>query len=959
MISEEPAMSGYFDFAMSQNKIREEAQAFSMIRDTMVGGRYSYSIDEDDPIISFYDKDYDYDLSLTRDQIEQGYTAGDKGPSYGITQLPKRYYVPDDIDNPLRDGGLISPFRTESAQEARAYANYLDVQFKGTATDPKKESNMASQAFSNIGKGFSASMGAPIGKDYVVDLKQEYLGQVTDDYLEKDLLANIGFAGLASSDSARVRDVTGRGLGTREFSQSKSLLGDVSSLKTFQEIKDKQARKEELKNLRQGENPLPRIPPNPLVRYDSPAPDRSALLQQFLRAGQPSIYPEAYESFNKGGEAKQNLSNQINNAMPTSKFPSFSDVAENPDKYLKDPNSVKTAEETMQVFDHNKQILEMARLLPKPRQNTAVLGGVQGDVKKVTASGPAGFVDRPPEQLNEATTVADDVPLDVSEGTFIINAAAVEHAGSEDIKNMLLEAMQIAKRQGLDTPENVNTLDIENAVSLLVSRGEVVVPPLLAKVIGYDRLNKINNRGKKEVKKRLKENGQSPEAEAISPQPVNPAEGTAMAKGGESFIQRAYKTIPTNVRLLFEYLAGAESPITEKNFTEAELREMATAIEKQRGKNVDRETQLREMVKSNKPYKKLEQPKGLETLAEFFGTDYEPIYVDFKGDFVDHNFVKEIESNPKFKNGVMESAKNALESYETTRDTVTVGGKNYYRDDVYYPLPGYEGFVKNLQDPRYQVQTTLGEFKAKDTKDFTGYNITDEYNFNQGELGYDSNEDITLMDVWAERDRPQMMAELMARYLRPEGVRPVNINLERAQQPDAPTMTLGGSVSGQGSSGPKETNANLSAEVQGDSFIARPQVNYSKQKTTQEYPDGVIVNEKGKSIGFAMDGQMFLSDDKSIRAGFERQTTNTKGRVNLPEQYGGETIQFGEGSKMKRYSMGATFGPFDVDISKTQLPGSEDVKGGSVRYRFSENGDVTLEAMDDGRSGLINLNYRF
>jgi hypothetical protein len=104
---------------------------------------------------------------------------------------------------------------------------------------------------------------------------------------------------------------------------------------------------------------------------------------------------------------------------------------------------------------------------------------------------------------------------------------------------------------------------------------------------------------------------------------------------------------------------------------------------------------------------------------------------------------------------------------------------------------------------------------------------------------------------------------------------------------------------------------------------------------------------------------MFLKDDKSLRAGFERQASNSEGRVNLPAEYGGETIEFGGGSKMKRYNMGATFGPVDVDLSKTQVPNGDDVMGGSVRYRFSENGDVTLEATDDGRSGRIGLNYRF
>jgi hypothetical protein len=122
----------------------------------------------------------------------------------------------------------------------------------------------------------------------------------------------------------------------------------------------------------------------------------------------------------------------------------------------------------------------------------------------VAAQPPTGFVERPPSQVSEAATVADDKPMSVPEGTFVINAAAVEFAGEDDIKKMILDAYTKARQQG--------TFDVdrplyEKAVDVAVSRGEVIVPPALAKIIGYDRLEKINNRGKKETSKRIKENG--------------------------------------------------------------------------------------------------------------------------------------------------------------------------------------------------------------------------------------------------------------------------------------------------------------------------------------------------------------------------------------------------------------------------------------------------------------------
>ena len=115
----------------------------------------------------------------------------------------------------------------------------------------------------------------------------------------------------------------------------------------------------------------------------------------------------------------------------------------------------------------------------------------------------AGFVAGPPENFTERETVADDQNGAVPEGTFVINAAAVEYAGSNDIRKMILDAYSTAREKGLDIGR-VDRKLYEGTVDVALSKGEVVVPPDLAKIIGYDRLEKINNRGKKEVSRRQK-----------------------------------------------------------------------------------------------------------------------------------------------------------------------------------------------------------------------------------------------------------------------------------------------------------------------------------------------------------------------------------------------------------------------------------------------------------------------
>jgi hypothetical protein len=595
------------------------------------------------------------DYSMTREMIETGYrTVGFQGlmepakigPKAAI-DFPEEYYRSTFLS---REKQLRASKRMTDV-EAQAYADYLGLSVEIEKRE-EPSGNVVERALETVARSFadqiSARLGAPAATPYVAGLREDYLGKVTDDYALTDFIGNVigmNVPGGAEVDTALSEDITGRGMGKRISQIGTSTFGDTSVIGTPQEIEQMwvDARAEaDAERARGRDGPTETTTFSPVgAALTRP---RSRLLRSFLGVAGPRIYPLFYR---EGGVVQ------------------------------KKAVGGETLDQQMQ-------------------------GAMQ---EPTSGAGPTGFVGDRPENLSEAKTVADDVPLEVEEGTFIINAAAVEFAGSEDIKQMILNAIYEARAQGVDISGDENKIERERAVSLLVSEGEVVIPPLLAKIIGYDKLNKINNRGKQEVENRVQENGQSPEAEALDEQPANPSEGAAMAPGG---------------------------------------------------------------------------------------------------------------------------------------------------------------FV---------------------------------------------------------------------------------------------------SVEGQGSTGETDSSAykqaNVAATYEGDGFVLRPRANYDKRTNTQEYPDGVVVNEKGKNIGFAMDGQMFLSDDKSIRAGFERQTMKTEGRVNLPEQYGGETIKFGGGSKMKRYNMGATFGPLDVDISKTQLPGGENVMGGSARYRFSESGDVTLEAMDDGRSGRIALNYRF
>ena len=144
-----------------------------------------------------------------------------------------------------------------------------------------------------------------------------------------------------------------------------------------------------------------------------------------------------------------------------------------------------------------------------PIDKMAIGGGV--------AAGPIGVVDKPGA---DNSGVADDVPAE-SDG-FIINAAAVRHAGLRDINDMIQDAKKYAEKQGMKLNFGKTPTDAEQ---ILVSNGEVVIPDVIANIIGYDRLEKINNRGKKETEEKIANQEQQQPA-----QPVMQA-----AEGGEVF----------------------------------------------------------------------------------------------------------------------------------------------------------------------------------------------------------------------------------------------------------------------------------------------------------------------------------------------------------------------------------------------------------------------------------------
>jgi hypothetical protein len=223
-------------------------------------------------------------------------------------------------------------------------------------------------------------------------------------------------------------------------------------------------------------------------------------------------------------------------------------------------------------------------------------GGFIGKNKNFALGGkgeaePAGFIGGPPEQFDDQTTIADDIPLKVKDGTFVLNAPAVENEGSSSVQKMLAEGYEKAMTRdiGVDKNFKIGKIPSIGELDIQISRGEVVVPPHVAKVIGYDRLEKINNRGKREVERRQKAGNQEKvqagqgfaatggEQFGVDVQPITREQGTftsfknflKKSKPLRSDIEQFIDTIPGDKSRL-GILAGVEAPLASSTLPELE-----------------------------------------------------------------------------------------------------------------------------------------------------------------------------------------------------------------------------------------------------------------------------------------------------------------------------------------------------------------------------------------------------
>ena len=142
-----------------------------------------------------------------------------------------------------------------------------------------------------------------------------------------------------------------------------------------------------------------------------------------------------------------------------------------------------------------------------PKMDAFNIGGAVDQNAPQTNLSQTGFIGgQTPDQVTDAQSVADNIPIQGDKGDYIINAPAIEN-DPETFYEMLNKGLAEAGSQGINITDIPSDITQEGVGNILASAGEFKIEKPLAEIIGYDQLDMFNNAGKGEVQQRLAASG--------------------------------------------------------------------------------------------------------------------------------------------------------------------------------------------------------------------------------------------------------------------------------------------------------------------------------------------------------------------------------------------------------------------------------------------------------------------
>jgi len=148
-----------------------------------------------------------------------------------------------------------------------------------------------------------------------------------------------------------------------------------------------------------------------------------------------------------------------------------------------------------------------------------------------------------------------------------------------------------------------------------------------------------------------------------------------------------------------------------------------------------------------------------------------------------------------------------------------------------------------------------------------------------------------------------------------------------------------------------------SLTYKGDNFSVTPSGSFSSQSRKTQFEDGVILDESGKQVGVAIDGEIKLSEGVSLRGGLEKVFSRAQGDAYYNNQRIGGYDQKG---KVDSQRLGATVGKLGVDYQQTTPDMGEQFKNISAVYKIKDTPNESLSVSGStgtGRQPRFGLQY--
>jgi hypothetical protein len=134
-----------------------------------------------------------------------------------------------------------------------------------------------------------------------------------------------------------------------------------------------------------------------------------------------------------------------------------------------------------------------------------------------------------------------------------------------------------------------------------------------------------------------------------------------------------------------------------------------------------------------------------------------------------------------------------------------------------------------------------------------------------------------------------------------------------------------------------------------------PSMFSNKNTNETKFDDGVILSQMGKTIGFALNGEVVLNEGVRVRGGLEKTTSSSNGEA----VYRGEVIEGFSGSSVSRgANVGLTAGKLNLDYSQREQEGSPKYEKLSGRYDLGNDSNITGD-IDSDKNINVTYNKRF